>query len=57
MFGKFPAPRPILEADEQDPKNMQFYNSAVTKVRDGLYLMLPSGFYKGEDVSGGVLSL
>jgi hypothetical protein len=50
-FGKFPTPRPVLEADAQDPKNMQFYNSAVTKVDDGLYLMLPSGFYKDEDVS------
>jgi hypothetical protein len=30
---------------------MQFYNSAVTKLRDGLYIAMPSGFYKGEDVS------
>jgi hypothetical protein len=50
-YGDFPLPGPVLEADDRDPTNMQFYNSAVTKVRDGLYLMLPSGFYKGEDVS------
>lgn len=50
-FGDFPDPQPILGPDEQDPPNMQFYNSSVTKVHDGLYLALPSGFYKGEDVS------
>jgi hypothetical protein len=51
IFGKFPAPRPILEADEQDPKDMQFYNPSVTKLFNGVYFMLPSGFYEGEDVS------
>jgi hypothetical protein len=50
-FGQFPAPQTILATDEQDPKNMQFYNSAVTKLANGTYLMLPSGFFKGEDVS------
>jgi hypothetical protein len=50
-FGNFPPPRQILDTDERDPSNMQFYNSAVTKLREGLYLATPSGFYKGEDVS------
>jgi hypothetical protein len=50
-FGGFPPPRQILDVDERDPSNLQFYNSAVTKLRDGLYIAMPSGFYKGEDMS------
>jgi predicted GH43/DUF377 family glycosyl hydrolase len=49
-FGGFSAPQPILDADAHDPPNMQFYNSAAAKLRDDLYIMLPSAFYTGEDV-------
>jgi predicted GH43/DUF377 family glycosyl hydrolase len=48
-FQQFPDPAPVLQADAKDPPNMQFYNPAVSKLRDNLYLMLPSGLYTGED--------
>ncbi|MBN2129127.1 MAG: hypothetical protein JW741_06500, partial [Sedimentisphaerales bacterium] len=38
-FGDFPEPVEILRHDEQDPEGMQFYTSAATKLRDGLYVM------------------
>lgn len=44
-FGDFPDPRPILSPDAQDPAELQFYNSAVSKLGDGLYVMFPSAFY------------
>jgi hypothetical protein len=49
-FGKFPAPEPILAADDGDPAGMQFYNSAVAKLGERSYAMFPSAFYTGEDV-------
>jgi hypothetical protein len=42
--------RVILAPDEQDPKDLHFYNSAASKLRDGLYIMFPSGFTKGDDL-------
>ena len=44
-FGAFPDPVPILQPDKDDPKDMHFYNSAATKLMDGLYVMFPSAFY------------
>ena len=44
-FGGFPDPKPILSPDAQDPDELQFYNSAVSKLADGLYIMFPSAFY------------
>ena len=43
-FGSFPDPVQILATDEQDSKDLQFYNSAITKLQDDLYVMFPSGF-------------
>jgi hypothetical protein len=45
-FGNFPPPRVILEADRDDPADMDFYNSAATKLMRGLYVMFPSAFYR-----------
>ena len=44
-FGDFPEPVEILSADAQDPEGMQFYSNAATKLKDGLYVMLPAAFY------------
>ncbi|MCG3149541.1 MAG: hypothetical protein PCFJNLEI_03004 [Verrucomicrobiae bacterium] len=44
-FGNFPEPVTILVPVADDPPDMQFYNSAATKLREGLYVMFPSGFY------------
>jgi hypothetical protein len=44
-FGKFPDPVEVLRADKDDRNDMQFYNSATTKLKDNLYLMFPSGFF------------
>lgn len=49
-FGDFPPPTVILEPDEQDPKDLHFYNSAATRLMDGLYVMFPSGFYTASQV-------
>jgi len=49
-FGSFPAPRQILGPDAQDPPDLHFYNSAVTKICDGLYVMFPAGFYTGSQM-------
>jgi hypothetical protein len=46
-FGAFPSPRVILEADKDDPADMDFYNSAATKLMPGLYVMFPGAFYRG----------
>jgi hypothetical protein len=46
-FGNFPNPVPILAPDAQDPEDLQFYNSAATKLKKHLYVMFPSGFYTG----------
>ena len=44
-FAAFPDPVAILRSDKDDPKDMHFYNSAATKLVDGLYVMFPSAFY------------
>jgi hypothetical protein len=50
MFGVFSDPVEVLRGGEDDPKDLQFYNSAVAKLRDDLYVMFPSAFYTKEDV-------
>jgi hypothetical protein len=47
-FGGFPNPARILEPDEGDPRDLHFYSSAAAKLKDGRYLMLPSGFTTGD---------
>jgi hypothetical protein len=47
-FDGFCPPRTILAPDEQDPQDLHFYNSAATKLRDDLYVMLPSAFYTAD---------
>ena len=49
-FGNFPAPKPILSPDVEDPDELQFYNSAVSKLADGIYVMFPSAFYTKADI-------
>ena len=49
-FGDFPMPKQIFQADENDPDDMDFYNSAAVKLRDDLYLMFPSAFTHGDDL-------
>jgi hypothetical protein len=49
-FDSFPDPVCILRPDEDDPADMHFYNSAATKLKDGLYVMFPSAFYTDADV-------
>ena len=44
-FGSFSDPVEILRAGEGDRSDMEFYNSATTKLKDNLYLMFPSGFF------------
>jgi hypothetical protein len=44
-FGAFPDPMVILKPERDDPVDFHLYNSAATKLRDDLYLMLPSGFF------------
>ena len=44
-FGGFPDPIEVLRADRDDPGDVQFYNSATTKLKDHLYLMFPSGLF------------
>lgn len=43
-FGKFPEPTVVLAPDERDAKTLHFYNSAASKLREGLYVMFPSGY-------------
>ena len=47
-FGRFPPPRQILDVDERDPSNMQFYNSAVTKLAKDFILLCPRDFTKAK---------
>jgi len=49
-FRSFPDPETILRPSSLDPDNLHFYNSGATRLGEGLYLMLPSAFYTGEDV-------
>ena len=48
-FGDFSDPVSIMAPDEKDPADLQFYNSAPSKLGEGLYAMLPSAFYTGND--------
>ncbi len=50
-FGNFPAPVEILRADAGDPSDMDFYNSATSKIGDNLYLMFPSAFLHTPDTT------
>ena len=43
-FTNFPAPRIVLRRDANDPKELQFYNPALSKLNDRLWVMLPSAF-------------
>jgi hypothetical protein len=47
-FGNFPAPEAILAPTARDPEDLHFYNSAATRLRDGLYVMFPSAFFTGD---------
>lgn len=47
-FGNFPDPVMILSTDKDDPSEMDFYNSATTKINDNLYLMFPSGYFRND---------
>ncbi|MCE9616070.1 MAG: hypothetical protein K8T26_17500 [Lentisphaerae bacterium] len=56
-FGDFPDPVAILSPDAQDPPDLNLYNSAATKLRDGLYVMFPSAYHSvkvGESIDGTV---
>jgi predicted GH43/DUF377 family glycosyl hydrolase len=44
-FSDFPQPKPVFEPDNLDPDELQFYNSAVSKIDKNFYIMFPSGFY------------
>jgi len=50
-FRTFPEPVEIFAPDAQDPEDLHFYNSATTKLKDDLYVMFPTAFYKIEDVA------
>jgi len=47
-FGDFPDPVAIISPDEKDPADLNFYNSAATKLRDGAYVMFPSAYYSAK---------
>lgn len=47
-FGAFPDPNVILEADAQDPADLHFYNSAASRLRDGLYVLFPSAYHTSD---------
>jgi hypothetical protein len=49
-FRHFPDPVEILAPDDQDPPEIQFYNSAATKLKDDLYVMFPSAFDTKKDM-------
>jgi hypothetical protein len=49
IFGDFSDPVAILQSDQTDPANLQFYNPGVSKLGAGCYVMLSSGLYTGED--------
>jgi hypothetical protein len=49
-FSNFPDPRVILAPDEQDAKDVHFYNSAASKLGEGLYVMFPSAYTTGDDL-------
>lgn len=43
-FKDFSAPRQILAPEAGDPKELQYYNSAATRLAKGLYVMFPTGY-------------
>jgi hypothetical protein len=43
-FGAFPDPQIILQPNDADAPDAHYYNSAATKLREGLYAMAPSIF-------------
>ena len=43
-FGDFPDPQIIAQPNQTDPPDAHYYNSAATKLREGLYAMVPSIF-------------
>jgi hypothetical protein len=47
-FGDFPKPAVVLAPDKDDPKDLHFYSSAATKLKDDLYLMPFSAFTTGD---------
>lgn len=49
-FGGFPQARVVLEPEPDDPADLDFYTNACTRIRDDLYLMFPSSYYRQEDV-------
>lgn len=49
-FRRFPAPEQILATDDRDQPEIQFYNSAATKLRDDLYVMFPAAFDTKRDL-------
>ncbi len=49
-FRRFPNPVEILAPDGQDLPEIQFYNSAATKLKDDLYVMFPSAFDTKKDM-------
>lgn len=48
-FGDFPEPVAILSPNAKDPADLHLYNSAATRLGDGLYIMFPSAFYTISD--------
>lgn len=49
-FGNFPESREVLSPKADDPGDLDFYTNACTKIRDDLYLMFPSSYYREQDV-------
>ncbi len=43
-FGGFPDPQIVLQPNQGDPPDAHYYNSAATKLREGLFVMVPSIF-------------
>jgi hypothetical protein len=50
-FENFSEPTIILAPDGRDPEDLHFYSPAASKLKDGLYLMLPSGFTSTDGAS------
>ncbi len=49
-FTHFPRAEEILAPDSDDPPDMDFYNSACTRLKDDLYVMFISCYHKTADV-------
>jgi hypothetical protein len=50
-FGSFPDPVVVMRPGKEDPPNLQFYSSATAKLSNEQYIMFPSGYYLGEDIT------